>query len=360
MAIIYTSGTTGLPKGVMLPQYSYINTGTFYIEDIVQATKEDIIYTSLPLFHCNAEQFTVMGTLLRGCKMVLAEKFSASGFWDEIRKYNATIFHYIGAIATILYKQPPKENDADNPARIAMGGACPKEIWRDFEKRFGLQVIEGYGLTETGTCSCHIRPDDARVGSVGKPARHAEMKIVDEKDNEVSDGTPGEIVVKEIIPHTMLKGYYKETQKTEEAMRGGWFHSGDRGMKDTEGYFYFMDRLKDCIRRRGENISSFEIEKIVNAHPKVLESAAVGVPSELGEDDVKIYIVPRDGQKIAPEEILAWCEEKMAYFMVPRYVVFRKSFPKTETQRVQKFELRKEGIGDAWDREKEGYKIKRS
>lgn len=359
LSIIYTSGTTGLPKGVMLPHYSYINTGTFYMEDIIEARQDDIILTSLPLFHCNAQQFTVMGALIAGMTMALLEKFSASTFWDSVRKHNATVFHYIGAILTILYKQPPREDDADNPARIAMGGACPKEIWEDFEKRFKLKVVEGYGLTETGTCCSHNRPNDVRVGSIGKPSRHAQMKVVDENDNDLPAETPGEIVVKETLPDSMMKGYYKEAEKTQETMRGGWFHSGDRGYRDKDGYFYFMDRLKDCIRRRGENISSFEIEKTVNEHPAVLECAAVGVPSELGEDDVKLYVVLKDGEALAPEEIVSFCEARMAYFMVPRYVEFRQSFPKTETQRIQKYELRKEGVGNCWDREKTGYRLRR-
>ena len=157
----------------------------------------------------------------------------------------------------------------------------------------------------------------------------------------------------------MFSGYYKQPDKTDEAWEGGWFHSGDRGYEDEDGYFFFTDRIKDCIRRRGENISSFEIEKIVNSHPRVLESAAVAVPSELGEDEVKIYVVLKTSETLAPEDLIAFCEERMAYFMVPRYIEFITHFPKTATERTQKFELRKLGIGNAWDREKAGYKLKR-
>jgi crotonobetaine/carnitine-CoA ligase len=154
-------------------------------------------------------------------------------------------------------------------------------------------------------------------------------------------------------------GYYKQTDKTDEAWAGGWFHTGDRGYKEDDGYFYFVDRMKDCIRRRGENISSFEIEKIVNSHPKVLESAAVAIPSELGEDEVKIFVILRPQEGLHPKELIAFCEERMAHFMVPRYVEFLKEFPKTPTGRTQKFELRKRGIGNAWDREKAGDELKR-
>jgi crotonobetaine/carnitine-CoA ligase len=182
---------------------------------------------------------------------------------------------------------------------------------------------------------------------------------VNERDEDIKPYEYGEIVIKEMLPHTIMEGYYKMPDKTEEAMRNGWFHSGDRGMIDEDGYLYFLDRIKDCIRRRGENISSYEIEKILNSHPAILESAAIGVPSELGEEDVKVYIVLKVGKSLTPEEIIDYCEDRMAYFMIPRYIEFRDSLPKTPTERVQKFELRKEGIGNSWDRERAGYRLRR-
>ncbi|NWG03499.1 MAG: ATP-dependent acyl-CoA ligase [Syntrophaceae bacterium] len=359
LGIIYTSGTTGPPKGAVISHFNYINTAQVWVDEILQYRDDDIFFTTLPLFHANAQMYSTMGALCSGRPYVLREKFSASRFWAEIRQYKATVFNYIGGILTILMKQPEREDDNDNPARIAFGGAAPKEIWLDFEKRFNVKIIEGYGATENGAIPLCNPPDNIRVGSIGKPTSFAEVTIWDENNREVPAGQTGEIVVKEKIPYSMFLGYYKQPDKTREAWEGGWFHTGDRGYKDEDGYFYFVDRMKDCIRRRGENISSFDIEKIVNSHPSVLESAAIAVPSELGEDDVKIYIILRPNKELKPEDLIKFCEERMAYFMVPRYVEFLKEFPKTPTDRAQKFELRRRGIANAWDREKAGYRLRR-
>jgi crotonobetaine/carnitine-CoA ligase len=303
--------------------------------------------------------FTTMGSLRSTRPFVLRERFSASKFFNEIRQYGATVFNYIGGMLTMLIKQPERENDAENPARATFGGAAPREIWRDFEKRFGVTIIEGYGLTESGgVCLCNP-PHRIKVGSIGKPTSFCDVTIWDDNHREVPTGATGEIVVRPKRPDAMFLGYYKQPDKTQEAWEGGWFHTGDRGYQDQDGYFFFVDRVKDCIRRRGENISSFDIEKVVNSHPKVLESAAVAVPSELGEDDVKIVVVPRPDESLTPEELLSFCEERMAYFMIPRYVDFTDKLPKTPTERVQKFALRKLGVANAWDREKAGYRLKR-
>jgi crotonobetaine/carnitine-CoA ligase len=355
MSIMYTSGTTGLPKGAMISHFNYPNTGKIWEEIVVRANSDDVFFTTLPLFHANAQMFTTMGSVSSGRPMVLREKFSASRFFDEIRQYGATVFNYIGAMLTILMKQPPRPDDADNPARITFGGAAPKEIWREFEKRFGVTIMEGFGLTESGGV-CLANPyDRIKVGSIGKPLPFCDVKVVDDYDVELPAGISGEIVVRTKVPDAIFLEYYKDSQRTRESMRGGWFHSGDRGYVDEEGYFYFLDRMKDCIRRRGENISSFEIEKAINAHPKVLESAAIGVPSELGEEDVKVFVVPREGSVLGPDEIVEWCADRIAYFMVPRYIEFLEAFPKTATERTQKYELRKRPPGVCWDREKKEF-----
>jgi len=358
LGIIYTSGTTGPPKGAMISHFNYINTGHVWASDIIDYREDDIFFTTLPLFHANAQMFTTIGSLVSGRPYVLRERFSASRFFDEMRQYGATIFNYIGGMLTMLMKQPEREDDSDNPARATFGGAAPREIWRDFERRFNVTIIEGYGLTESGgVCLCNP-PDNIKVGSIGKPTRFCDVTIWDDDNREIPLGQTGEIVVKEKVPYSMFLGYYKQSDKTDEAWAGGLFHTGDRGYKDEDGYFYFVDRMKDCIRHRGENISSFEIEKIVNSHPKVLESAAIAIPSEIGEDDVKIFVILRPKEELHPKELIAFCEERMAYFMVPRYVEFLKEFPKTPTERTQKFELRKRGTRNAWDREKAGYKLK--
>ena len=218
-------------------------------------------------------------------------------------------------------------------------------------------MLEIYGLTETATFCCGSPPDAIRPGRIGKPVAWAEVKVVDENDEELPADEAGEIVIRPKREDVLFQGYYKNEDATAEAMRGGWFHSGDRGSKDSGGYLAFIDRLKDSIRRRGENISSYEVERVVNSHPAVAESAAYGVPSDLGEDDVMVTVIAREG--FAPDELIAHCEERMAKFMVPRYVRVAPELPKTATQRVQKFELRKLGVEGAWDRLASAEEIKR-
>jgi crotonobetaine/carnitine-CoA ligase len=350
-SILYTSGTTGLPKGVMNCHNSYPTAALEFTQRYVRVRDDDVLYTSLPLFHVNAQSLTTCGAVVSGRPMVLAPRFSASRFFDDLRAHDATVFNYIGAMLTMLYKQPERPDDAENPARLTVGGAAPAELWSDFEKRFGLEILEIYGLTETATFCLGSPPDDIRVGRIGKPVSWSEVRIEGEDGSEAADEESGEIVIRSKRPQTIFLGYYKNEEATEKAMEGGWFHSGDRGSRDADRYFTFRDRLKDSIRRRGENISSYELERIVNQHPLVAESAAVGVPSELGEDDVMVVIVPKGDEELRPEDLVEFCSERMAAFMVPRYVQFREELPKTATQRVQKFQLREQGPAGAWDAE---------
>jgi crotonobetaine/carnitine-CoA ligase len=359
-AILYTSGTTGPPKGVMLSHQAYLNSARFFAEQMVGATRDDTLYTCLPLFHINAQAHTVLPAIYQNATIALGEAFSASGFWHEIRRYEVTIFNLLAAMIPILCKQSPSPGDRNHHARLTACAATPKDVWRQFEERFGVRIIEGYGLTET-TGFCVTNPREAvRIGSIGKPMDFVEVQVVDEQDQEVPPNQLGEITVRPKAPHVFMEGYYKMPEQTAQVMRGGAFHTGDMGYADADGYLYFVDRIKQSIRRRGENISSWEVEKVINAHPKVLECAAVGVPSELGEEEVKVYIVCRPGETLEPLDIIQWCEERMAYFMVPRYIEFRSALPKTATERVEKYKLKQEGIGAAWDREAAGYKLKRT
>lgn len=349
-SVLYTSGTTGLPKGVMNCHGAYVTAAREFTQNHVRVRADDVFYTSLPLFHVNAQMLTTVGSLVSGRPMVLAPRFSASRFFDEIRHHDATIFNYIGAMLTMLHKQPPRPDDADNRARLAIGGAAPKELWPAFEQRFGLTILEIYGLTETATYCMGNPPEEIRVGTIGTPASWSEVKIRRDDGTEAAPDEPGEIVIRAKHPHVLFKGYYKNPEATATAMlEGGWFRSGDRGVRRADGYCVFLDRLKDCIRRRGENISSYEIERVLNAHPGVSESAAIGVPSELGEEEVMAVVVPRDGDAPDPAELIAFCSDRMAAFMVPRFVRFRDALPKTATERVQKFQLRQEGVAGAWD-----------
>ncbi len=357
-SIIYTSGTTGLSKGAIGPHMFWIVVAERLLE-IRQGTADDVFYTFMPLYHFNAQVLTVLTTVVAGAQMVLSDKFSASGFWDDIRRYGATQFNYLGAVMPILAKQPERPDDLDNPARIALGAGCPPGVMEEVERRFGITCMEGFGMTEIGI-PIHVRLDDRRPGSCGKPLDIYEIRLVDDQDEEVPVGEPGEIVFRPREPFTMMSGYYNMADKTLEAYRNLWFHSGDLGRQDEDGYYYFVDRKKDALRRRGENISSFEVERAINTHPAVLESAAVAVKSELAEDEVKICVVLKPGATLAPEELMRYADERMPYFAVPRFVEFMDSLPKTPTERVQKFLLKEAGVTpQTWDREKAGVEVKR-
>ena len=356
--IIYTSGTTGPAKGVLQSHSMIYLSAREYIE-ATRTKPDDVFFTCLPLFHANARISCLYPAMLLGTKAVIYERFSASRFWDQIRRAKATIFHTLGAMANFIYNQPRKADDGDNPVRVWAASPMPAAIYEDVEKRYNLKVVEGYGLTELAviTYNPYDRP---KIGSCGKETKNFEVRIVDENDFPVPPGTVGEIVARGRIPWAMASGYYNMPEKTVELVRNHFYHTGDAGYLDEDGYLYFVDRIKDYIRRRGENISSFEVERSVNAHPKVSESAAISVKSELLEDEVKIVVVLKKGEKLAPEELLDFCQKRMPYFAIPRYVEFVESLPRTSTDKVQKSLLREAGItSNTWDREKAGYKVKR-
>lgn len=359
--IIYTSGTTGPPKGVVLPHHSYVNTGEWFVRTC-RITDGDVPFTTLPLFHVNAQQTTTMGSIIGDVPFAIEKTFSASDYWNQIRDYGATIFNYIGSIIPILHEQPEQPDDADNPARLGIGAACPPDIWEDFEERFDVTLIEGYGLTETGTV-CTVNPPDAtKVGTIGPAIDYMEVTVVDpDTDQELPPGEEGEIVVRPKEPYSMMMEYYDRPEATLEAWRNLWFHTGDIGKRDEDGYLTFVDRMSHAIRRRGENVSSFMVEKALGKHPAVLESAVYAVPSDFEdkEDEVKADLVLKEGEDVDPEEIVEWCADRLPYFAVPRYIQFRDAFPKTATERVRKFKLKEEGTADAWDREEAGVEVPR-
>jgi crotonobetaine/carnitine-CoA ligase len=283
----------------------------------------------------------------------LDPKFSASRFWDRLRHYGATQFNAIGAMIPILMKQPEKPNDGDNPVRIVHSAACPANLWEAFEKRFNVKIWEGYGAVDGGGVTI-TNPGDAPVGSVGKPAPHIVWKLVDDDGNEVSQGEPGELISKVLDKKTGSVEYYKNPEASSKKVKGEWLHSGDLFYADKDGNLYFVDRKSDSMRRRGENISSWEVENVVEKHPAVAICAAFGVPSELGEDEVMIWVKPKEGVALDLKELMGFCGENMAHFMVPCYVDVVNDIPRTGTLRVQKAAMKKRGVTDrTWDREKE-------
>ncbi|GBD38439.1 Long-chain-fatty-acid--CoA ligase [bacterium HR37] len=360
--LMYTSGTTGLSKGVVRPSAADYCSARNYAE-VMDIGPSDVCFTCLPLFHSNAMVLTVYPALIRGARAVIEEKYSASQFWRWMKEYKVTKFNIVGTMSYFMWNTPPVPEEKQHRVELVLGSPAPHDIIEPFMERFNIKFVEGYGLTETGQIT-YMRPGEPfRVGSCGKESPGYEIKIVDpETDEELPRGQVGEIVVRPRIPNIMLHYYHKMPEKTVQDFRNFWFHTGDAGRMDKDGYIYFVDRVKDYIRRRGENISSFEVEKIVNSHPAVAESAAIGVKAKEGgyaEDEVMIVVVRKTGMKVSPEELIEFLEPRMPHFMVPRFIRFVEALPKTGTERVQKNKLREEGITpDTWDREIRGYCVK--
>lgn len=345
--LLYTSGTTGAPKGVV-SRYKGLNLeGIRLLGGMLQ--DDEVLYTCLPLFHANALFLTTVRALAMGLPMVLSRRFSASRFWDETRRYGVTTFNALGAMIPILMKQPARSNDGDNPVRIVFSAACPASVWAEFEQRFAVRIVEGYAAVDGGGFAI-INFGNAPKGSIGRPM--TPVRIVDDGGKEVPPGEPGELLFKVDDAARRKVEYYKNEEASNAKIRDGWLYTGDLVQADAEGNLYFVDRKTDSLRRRGENISSWEVERELNGHPAVLESAVFGVPSDLGEDEVMAVVVLKEGERLAPEDLVRHAEQRMAKFMVPRYIEFRDALPKTETHRIQKSVLKREGVGPrTWDRD---------
>ncbi|MEU7693790.1 AMP-binding protein [Microbispora hainanensis] len=348
--ILYTSGTTGPPKGVLLSHQANVNLARHTV-DLLGYTRDDRLYSVFPLFHSNARYCSVMAAMEAGADLVLDRKFSASRFWDICRAHGITAFNYQGAMMSILFKQPPRPDDADNPVRLAFGAPCPPEIFDAFERRFDLRLTEIYGSTEVSIVT-DMPPWDRKIGTAGNESVNYEVAVVDELDRPLPPNVPGEIVVRPKKPGWMFSGYHGMPDATAASWRNLWFHTGDRGRLDEDGFLVFLDRVKDTIRRRGENISSWEVERVVAEHPAVAHVAAYGVPSELSEEDVMIAVVPAAGARIDPAELIGHCAGRLTAFAVPRYVRVMEELPMTPSQRVEKYKLRADGVTPGtWDRE---------
>lgn len=360
IAIIHTSGTTGPSKGVMLSHCQQHNLG-WNMAVHARMTSEDNYYNFFPFFHNTAQAIITVATMLADASMGIRERFSASAFWEEVRKYQYTVATLMGAMLVFFLQQPETPDDADHSLRVAYTLGGTKEIYEAFEKRFKIDLFQVYGGTEHNVVSYNTY-GKKKHGSCGMVLPDFEVKIFDEEDNELPSGQKGEIVVRPKDPFVTFLGYYNMLEKTLESWRNLWYHTGDTGYFDEEGYLYFLDRQKDVIRRRMEFISSTDVERIINSHPAILESAAIGVPSFSfkGDEEVKAVVVLKEGMQLSPEELISYCEPRLAYFAIPRYVEFQKALPKTPTEKVQKHKLKEEGITPlTWDREKAGYKLKR-
>ena len=336
--IFFTSGTTGPSKACLFDhRYAVRQAELFVAGEGIRPS--DVLYNPFPLFHIDASVLTLGPAIVAGCTAALGERFSASGFWDEIREVGATVFDYMGATLTMLWKQPPRADDADNPVRLGWGVPMP-EFAAGFEERFRLRLVEGYGMTDCGVPAYQPLGEPRRPGSCGRVVPPYQVEIA----------ADGEILVRSEEPGLLTLGYHGMPEATAEAFRGGWFHTGDYGRLDLDGWLYFLGRKKDAIRRRGENISAFEIEQVVESHPAVLQAAAFGVPSELMEEEVKICAVLRPGFSLSEPDLAAWCSRLMARHMVPRYIELLPSLPVTPTEKVEKYRLKEAGVTpNTWD-----------
>ena len=358
-SILFTGGTTGPPKGVVLPHGHNLNVASGTVET-VGYTEDDVLFTMFPLFHANAKYTTVVAAMIAGARVVINQRFSASRFWSICRSEGVTAFNGQGEMLRILLKQPERPDDADNPVRVVFGAAAATELVLEFEQRFGLSVLDVYGMTETGpitACSWERR----RAGSCGVPVPWYDVRLVDANDLDVPDGATGEIVIRPKRPHVMMEGYWNNDAETLKSLRNLWFHTGDHARRDSDGFYWFVVRATDSIRRRGENVSAWEVERVLADHPQVLEAAVYGVPSELGGQEVMVAVVKRHDAEVTPEELLDFCEGKMPHFAVPRFVRFVDELPKSHAQRILKQELKAEGVDapGVWDRESAGYEVRR-
>jgi len=344
--VIYTSGTTGRPKGVVLSRAAQLAHGWYYGKDFVRLGPGETSYTCLPLFHVTSMGFS-LGSWLGGAAVAIDPTFNPFRFWREVRRHHARVFPFLGAMISMLAARPEQPGDASVPAERAVGAATPIHLWQPFEQRFGLTLIETYGQSETASLWFMPPRNERKIGTTGKPCSRVEAYIADDAGRPAPPGTVGEIMLRPRDPLLMTQGYFRDEGTTRGVFRGGWYATGDVGSMDEDGYFRFEGRLKDFIRRRGENISAFEVERSALTHPSVKEAAAVGVPSDLGEEEIKLCVLLYDGAELTPAELSRHLRPRLAGFMLPRYIEIREDFPRTATERVQKFRLAGEGITPA-------------
>ncbi len=351
--VIYTSGTTGPSKGVLC---SYLHLASC-AEALAAVGPDDRNMVNLPLFHASGTN-AVYRMLVKGGSIALVDAFETRLFWEQVRATGTTCLTLLGAMVPFLLKEPPGPRDRDHPLRTVVIVPLADDA-QAFAARFGVDVYTTFNMTETSWPIVSGRNPSVR-GSCGRPRHGIEARIVDDNDCEVAPGATGELILRSDRPWAMNHGYHADPEATARAWRNGWFHTGDAFRRDHDGNFFFVDRMKDAIRRRGENISSFEVEAEIGAHPDVRESAVVAVPSALGEDDVLAVVAPVPGRSIDPAALIEFLRPRLAHFMIPRYLRILPELPKTPTQKVQKHLLRTEGVTpETWDREAAGIRIRR-
>jgi len=359
--VIYTSGTTGPSKGVLMPHAHTYLMG-YALARRLEMTEDDLYYVCMPMFHSNALFMQTIGSLIAGARVFIVRRFSPSRWLEDVRRTGATLTNGLGVMPEFIFRQPATEHDRDHRLRAMMAVPIAAEWGPAFEERFGVPLVQGYGMTEINIVAYGVPGDPIEPGCAGAILDdYFDVRIVDGEDRPVGADRIGEIVVRPKEPWCFMAGYQRMPEKTIEAWQNLWFHTGDAGRIDARGRLHFVDRIKDCIRRRGENISSFEIEQVIGAHSAVAECAVIAVKAtdQGGEDEIKACVVLKPGGALAPELLLDHCQDRMPRFAVPRFVEFMESLPKTATGKLQKEELRRRGASGAWDRESVGYVVRR-
>ena len=359
MAIMYTSGTTGMPKGCMLPHGWYLNTPKSS-KHMMGYGEGDVLETALPLFHAWA-QGMVMGALYNGLRAVIETQFSPATVVQRWKETGATVYAGVGMMGMAMLAMPESPSDRDHTVRCTLMLPFAPDEQRRFEERFGLTLLsQMYGQTEGGAITFNALSEERKYGTIGKPSPFYDLRLVDDDDKEVARGEVGEIAIRPREPYGMYLGYWRKPEATIEAWRNLWHHTGDQGRMDDDGFITFVDRKKDAIRRRGENVSSVEVEIAIQRHPKVAEVAVHAVPSEISEDDIKACIVVVPGDAPTPDELFDFFKQKLPYFAVPRYVEIVPELPRNATLRVMKHLLRARGVtAETWDFEELGLTVAR-
>lgn len=350
--IIYTGGTTGRPKGVVMPHFAFLAAG-YRVRDAFGIGPQDRQMSVLPLYHVGGTMLGIMGPLVTDIPTALERRFSATRFWERARETGATIVDPVGTMVSLLCRAPKDARDRDHAVRASVGvtGQVPPDVAPTFRSRFGVELVNLYSLTEAGgVLITYTRPDGPDPQAHGEPGRWADYRVVDDRDQDRPTGDVGEIVLRPRVPFTFMLGYHNDPGRTVQTWTNLWLHTGDLGRVDGNGRLHFVGRQAHWLRCRGENVSAYEVEAAIDACPGVREAAVVGVPAELGEDDVKAFVVREEGADVTPESIVAWCAARLARFKVPRYVQFVPALPRSATkQEVERHKLHALDDGVGWD-----------